>query len=144
MEDMSLDKNDENSKLKMMEILKRMHESNGICTEGDMSSEVDSDDEDNYADIADRLAGVDLDNADEVWDKLNDDERQEFVAFLQTGDVSKLIPKWEPWWSYHDSRKVKEVEEKKEYVEKCPKIREDILDFITLSVCMIFSILLNS
>lgn len=118
-----------------MEILKRTHESNGIFSEADEVGDIDSDDDENYADIAERLAGVNLDNADEVWQNLTDDERQEFVAFLKSEDVTKLIPKWEPWWDYHNSQKVKEVGECEKYREKCPKIKEDIIkDFNSMSV----------
>lgn len=61
----------------MLEILKRNH----LNDEED--SELDSDDEDDVADITNRLAGVDLDNADQVWEKLTEDEQQEFIAFLK-------------------------------------------------------------
>lgn len=61
----------------MLDILKRNHLENNVD-----DSELDSDDEE-VADIADRLAGVDLDDADQVWDKLTQDEQQEFIAFLK-------------------------------------------------------------
>ena len=57
--------------------MKRNHLENNVD-----DSELDSDDEE-VADIADRLAGVDLDDADQVWDKLTQDEQQEFIAFLK-------------------------------------------------------------
>lgn len=64
------------SKRRMEEILER----NKI---DDSCEELDSDDEPDIEDLTERLAGVDLDNADQVWDKLTEDERQEFVAFLK-------------------------------------------------------------
>lgn len=58
-----------------MEILKR-HQLE------EYSDELDSDDDD-LEDINARLKGVDLDDADQVWEKLNSDEKQEFLAFLK-------------------------------------------------------------
>lgn len=75
-EELALENNEE-AKKKMLEILKRNH----LNDEED--SELDSDDEDDVADITNRLAGVDLDNADQVWEKLTEDEQQEFIAFLK-------------------------------------------------------------
>lgn len=87
-----------------MEILKRAHEDNQIVfsdnddTFGECSgfnindfldldsadeNELDSDDEEDILDIGDRLAGIDLDDAEQVWGKLTEDEKQEFVAFLK-------------------------------------------------------------
>lgn len=87
----------------MLEILQRMHESNKISvSEDDLDvgdedepveylnfggdfhfDSLDSDDDDDFQDITDRLAGVNLDNAEEVWEKLTEDEKQDFVAFLK-------------------------------------------------------------
>lgn len=81
MKDLSLKNDTDDSKAAMMEILQRMHESNESPPDND--EPVDSDDDEACADIAERLAGIDLDKADKVWEKLTDDERQEFVAFLK-------------------------------------------------------------
>jgi hypothetical protein len=113
-EELALENNEE-AKKKMLEILKRNH----LNDEED--SELDSDDEDDVADITNRLAGVDLDNADQVWEKLTEDEQQEFIAFLKSEDVTKLIPSWDPWW-LHRSKNVEEVNSSQEYKSKCPQI----------------------
>ncbi|KAJ3650614.1 hypothetical protein Zmor_016702 [Zophobas morio] len=105
----------EESRRKMLDILKRNHLENNVD-----DSEVDSDDEE-VADIADRLAGVDLDDADQVWDKLTQDEQQEFIAFLKSEDVTKLIPSWTPWWS-HSSKTVEDVQTSSEYKKECPQL----------------------
>lgn len=60
---------------------------------------LDSDDESD-TDLAERLNGIDLDDADSVWDKLTDNERQEFEELLRKGDVTKIIIPWDPWWSF--------------------------------------------
>lgn len=96
--------------------------------------EVDSDDEEDVLDLGERLAGIDLDDADGVWEKLTNDERQEFVAFLKSEDVAKFVPKWEPWWG-QNFKKVQEVEESEKYKDGCPEIVVGIKDFKTISVC---------
>ncbi|CAH1973914.1 unnamed protein product [Acanthoscelides obtectus] len=103
MSEHNLNKNDEETKAKMLEILQRTHENNRISLSDDTESiesiecpaysvfdfingtddeECDSDDEE-VIDIGQRLNGVNLDDADQVWEKLTEDERQEFVAFLK-------------------------------------------------------------
>lgn len=118
-----LNVSDDPSQAKMMEILKKVHESNQILDNDldDEDSPLDSDDNEDVDDITERLKGIDLDNAELVWDKLTEDERQEFVAFLHSEDVTKLIPPWTPWWDYFDEKKVQEVENQ-EFKNNCPKI----------------------
>lgn len=74
----------------MSEILKRTYENNQILPEyledPDTTlenSELDSDDDQEHLDISERLAGVNLDDAEKVWEKLTEDERQDFVSFLK-------------------------------------------------------------
>lgn len=133
---------------KMMEILQRVHETNKIPsfdgldeqgyaeTQSDEEEDVlDSDDEE-FVDINERLAGIDLDNAEQVWDKLTEDERQEFVAFLRSEDVTKLIPTWEPWWMYFNKNKVEEVGDTsstEDFKSKCPKLFHPIADFNSIT-----------
>ncbi|XP_060533287.1 zinc finger HIT domain-containing protein 2 isoform X2 [Cylas formicarius] len=125
MREMNLNPDNEESKAKMMEILQRTHEGN--CSKfvdiEDLEEDLDSDD-DQYVDIAERLAGIDLDDAETVWDRLTEDEKQDFVAFLKTENVSKLIPSWEPWWLYCDSSKVTEVNAVEDFKNKCPGIAD--------------------
>lgn len=83
---------------------------------------VDSDDEEAALDLGERLAGIDLDDADKVWEKLTGDERQEFMAFLKSEDVAKYVVKWEPWWGFENVKKVQELHESKKYKEGCPVI----------------------
>lgn len=66
--------------MKMKEILKRVHEQE---QEQDAANELDSDDDEECADLGSRLAGIDLNDSEQVWAKLTSDERQEFEAFLR-------------------------------------------------------------
>lgn len=78
----------------MFEILQRIHDNNRILPDNldeydidpgiDLEEgDLDSDDDPDYLDITERLAGVNLDDAEQVWDKLTEDEKQDFVAFLK-------------------------------------------------------------
>lgn len=107
----------------------------------DQNEVIDSDDDDEIPDLGDRLAGIDLDNADKVWEKLTHDEQQEFMAFLKSEDVAKFVPKWEPWWEIKSEKKVEEVEESVKYKEKCPTIIK-IQDFKDISVCFSYLIMI--
>lgn len=98
----------------------------------DLEEDLDSDDDVDYVDIAQRLAGVNLDDPETVWGKFTDDERQDFVAFLKSEDVSKLIPSWQPWWLYRDDSKVTELNSMEDFKSKCPKVG-DVKDFASVT-----------
>lgn len=124
-----MDAPDDESQRRMLEILER--------NRFDANDEAaDSDDEEDVADLGDRLNGVDLNDADQVWEKLTHDERQEFMAFLKSEDVAKFVPQWTPWWDFNCEKKVQTVEESAKYKEKCPEIVSGIKDFNTISVCV--------
>ena len=80
------------------------HKNSQQDAEGD---DLDSDDDD---DLAERLEGVDLDDADQVWKRLTPEERLEFEKMCASGNIQNLVPEFVPWW---DSRKneVKLVQE---------------------------------
>ncbi|KAF2367627.1 Zinc finger HIT-type [Trinorchestia longiramus] len=63
--------------------------------QGEENEELDSDDDD---DLEERLKGVDLDDSDEVWSRLTEDERRQFRQLVQTGDVTAVLPPFQPWW----------------------------------------------
>lgn len=104
---------DDESRRKIEEMLER----NRFEDEEDL----DSDDAEEASGLEERLAGIDLNDAGEVWEKLTNDERQEFMAFLKSGDVSQYVPKWKPWWVAEEEGKVVEIKDCK---EGCPEVRE--------------------
>ncbi|XP_030749077.1 zinc finger HIT domain-containing protein 2 [Sitophilus oryzae] len=138
---------------KILEILKRTHENNKIVApEPDLDSDVDlddigpfsqfvdiedleedldSDDED-YIDIAERLAGVNLDDPEQIWEKLTEDEIQNFVSFLKSEDVSKLIPSWQPWWLYSEDKVTEINAGLGDFKNNCPK-PGNIKDFSSIT-----------
>lgn len=79
---------------KMVEILNRLN-----FQEGTSQDQLDSDDDDPSPDIADRLSGIDLDDADKVWEKLSANEQAAFKELVTSGGVANIIPPWEPWWT---------------------------------------------
>ncbi|XP_075233384.1 zinc finger HIT domain-containing protein 2 [Lycorma delicatula] len=117
------------SQKKMLEILKRLHEN--VIDDGDEDGDLDSDDDvvdDNDNDLVDRLKDIDLNDTDKVWNKLTDREKKEFEELLKSGDVSDILPKFEPWWNYRDDRKIIDLEEisyfENVHKKKCPNINE--------------------
>lgn len=109
----------------MVDVLKRMN------NQEESIEEEDSDDDEEPADMSERLAGVDLDQADAVWDRLTTDEKREFEELLKHGDVNSIIPDYVPWWKYwKEDRKVEEIgnedNEETKHIKKCPPIQEKI------------------
>ena len=70
-------------------------------------SDQDSDDEDS---LAARLQDVDLDNSDQIWSKLTEEERADFKRMLQSGEIATLVPDNEKgtkfWWQFYRQREL--------------------------------------
>jgi hypothetical protein len=62
--------------------------------------------------LSERLEGIDLDDADEVWKRLSAEERAEFQKMCATGNIQELVPDFVPWWdSEKSSPKIKLVQD---------------------------------
>lgn len=59
--------------------------------------ESDSDDEE-LTSINERLNGIDLNDAEQVWSSLTDSEKAEFEHLVKSGDITKIVPQYIPWW----------------------------------------------
>lgn len=75
--------------------LKRMDSITSIISDiseegGDQFGEV--------GDLADRLHGVDLKDADTIWAKLSESERRDVGKVVQTQNMTAVLPVFEPWW----------------------------------------------
>lgn len=119
---------DDESKLKMMEILKKMKADDEITD--DLVEEienVDSDDEEGI-DLHERIKDLNLNDADAVWDALTEDERNEFEAMINHGDVGAILPQWEPWWMYQKEKKLVEdvnaKDEEGQKLKQCPILKK--------------------
>lgn len=113
--------------------------------------DLDSDDDDGGEhDLAERLAEVDLNNADAVWELLTDAEQQEFKSIVHKGDIENIVKTVEPFWKQRLENKpvtdIQENEEKmKEIIMTCPTVLSNIKDFKNLSTkppakCIIYNI----
>uniref|UniRef100_A0A182TCY5 HIT-type domain-containing protein n=1 Tax=Anopheles melas TaxID=34690 RepID=A0A182TCY5_9DIPT len=126
----------------MLEILQRIEQtdaqldeesdSEGAASdpEGD-GEELDSDDEAQADELANRLHGIDLDNAAEVWDRLTSAEKEEFQRFIDNGDIAKMLPEPTIWWAQEykvDLVQPAEVRSQQEakLLEACPKVVTNI------------------
>ncbi|KAJ8686805.1 hypothetical protein QAD02_022599 [Eretmocerus hayati] len=93
----------------------------------DYDADLDSDDE-NLPSLEKRLQNVNLDDADELWSCLTDSEKQEFRALIQSGEATKVLPDWNPWWTYTVKKKLvqdlSEVDQSQNHKSCCPKILE--------------------
>ncbi|KAK7573765.1 hypothetical protein V9T40_010956 [Parthenolecanium corni] len=130
-DELKLDQLDPESKNKMVDILKRFQNQDL----DDFYPENDSDD-DSIPDLSERIENIDLDDSDEVWSRLTEQEKLEFNAILNSGDLTDLIPEYEPWWNKRYQKKIEELEsfldQIKEYEKICPPL-QPIVPFNTLS-----------
>lgn len=133
---------DAESKQKMIDILTKMQQHDFKEDEDFTDSDenrIDSDDEE-AVDLQNRIEGLNLDNADEVWNALTEEEKNEFTAFVSAGDVGTVIPQWEPWWLFKKKGKlIEEVQNidklEEEALKKCPMLKKvSKLSELTVSV----------
>ncbi|XP_010484143.1 PREDICTED: zinc finger HIT domain-containing protein 2-like [Camelina sativa] len=92
-------RSDDQTKTKMLEILKRFHEE-----DGGIDSITDDDDEGSILpeEIMQRIM-----NGDEVsLDDLSLEERKGFQRALASGELSKMIEPWDPWWLRASARTI--------------------------------------
>lgn len=55
-------------------------------------------------DLADRLSGLEIDklSEEELWELLNNKEKESFVSLMKDGALGGLVPLWKPWWEEHE------------------------------------------
>lgn len=55
-------------------------------------------------DLADRLSGLDIDklSEEELWEVLNNEEKETFMGLVKGGGLGGLVPLWKPWWEEHE------------------------------------------
>jgi len=117
-------------KQSMMDILQRMNKEEEEDSESD-----DSDDDEEPIELAERLQGIDLDNAAEVWDKLSKEERKQFDELVKSGDLASVLPEYEPWWKVKVKvPKIKDLADPDDesYKENCPEVNQSIVNFNTI------------
>lgn len=131
---------------RMYQILKRMESvqstASGI-SDFDISDieELDSDDEAPSSDLSKRLEGINLNDADAIWSKLTDAERQEFGKVVSSEDASSILPPFTPWWEtkiqkvlIEDMNSNDDTTTEHQYATlDHPEVISSIADFTTLS-----------
>lgn len=141
MKELSSGNFDPESKRKMQEILRRHYENNQGMDINQSEDQLDSDDDDDLPDLSDRLKNVDLDDVDKIWGLLGEHEKQEFESLVRSGDLTKLVPIWAPWWENKIEKKLVEdlnSQQKANYQEQCPTLLSKIKTFSEISVSLIF------
>lgn len=73
--------------------------------QGENLEDVDDDGNDDE-DIAERLKDIDINDADEVWQRLTSAEKEEFKKLVSSGDIMKLMPDFKPWWLIKENSKI--------------------------------------
>ncbi|KAG4078199.1 hypothetical protein HA402_002251, partial [Bradysia odoriphaga] len=120
---------------RMYAMLKRMesHDSTGSDIEDFDIEEFDSDDDElTELDLNTRLTGIDLNNADAIWDKLTSDEKHEFEKIATSDDAMNLLPLYEPWWT-REKKLIEEISPDAQNIRSPPEILENIVNFDTIS-----------
>jgi hypothetical protein len=118
------DKTSISSRSHMIDVLKKMQREEELENDSDEEG-IDSDDDE--LDLADRVAGLDLDDADAIWNNLTETERKEFERLVETGDIEKMVPKFEAWWEKKADEKFVIVvgegdKEFEDIMKACPEI----------------------
>lgn len=133
---------DTNGKADMIKILQNLNEtSEYIDPLDDFTDEppVDSDDE-SEEDLAERIKGVNLNDADALWDKLTDGERQQFQSLIDSGEITELLPTTEPWYMNEDGLNNPKISDKiSEYSNLSSKPPADSIKFNLLNILAAYS-----
>ncbi|XP_049536311.1 zinc finger HIT domain-containing protein 2 [Anopheles darlingi] len=124
----------------MMDILQRIEQQADDGDDDDdeecveEKGELDSDDDEQEADLTARLNGIDLDDAEKVWEHLTNAEKEEFQRMLENGEIMSVVPEVEMWWTKPykidliqplDSRSLQE----QHLLSSCPPVWGKIADF---------------
>ena len=72
----------------MLEILKKLEEGGGDEVEGGEGTRS----------LEERLAGLDLENTELVWEQLTLSEKNEFQELVKSGRMGHLLSVYTPWW----------------------------------------------
>ena len=75
------------------------YEGAGDDDDDDDDDGTEEDETENVSDLASRLDGVVLDSTDEVWARLTERERKEFLRAVTDGRLAAdHVGVWQPWW----------------------------------------------
>ncbi|XP_061354774.1 uncharacterized protein LOC133299331 isoform X2 [Gastrolobium bilobum] len=106
---------DEQTKHKMLDILKRFHS----------EEEMDSMDED-YSTLSEEIMEKVLSGEEISFDDLSLEEKKQFHRAIACGELSKMIKPWDPWWSKPSARNIRLSKEGTQLVQ--PLSEQELLD----------------
>lgn len=118
---MTARKGSDESQRKMLDMLKKLEEQ-----DREIQDEIEAED------LEDRLGDLDIISAEPeaVWSVLTDKERKEFESAVKSGEISKVINIWVPWWSVRKDKerrmKIEEVHEANHVTRESPSIPEGV------------------
>lgn len=98
-----LQQSGEGSATEIEDILGKLEEiGGGALIPGDTDEDAES--AQGELDLADRLSGLEIDklSEEELWELLNNKEKESFVSLMKDGALGGLVPLWKPWWEEHE------------------------------------------
>ncbi|OWM72196.1 zinc finger HIT domain-containing protein 2 isoform X1 [Punica granatum] len=98
------------TKRKMLDILKRLHSE-------EEEEEEDSMDEDGVDSLSEETIRKILSGDQISFDDLSAEERKRFQRALASGELSKMIEPWDPWWFKPSARKIRLGQEGNQLVQ---------------------------
>ncbi|XP_027361106.1 zinc finger HIT domain-containing protein 2 isoform X2 [Abrus precatorius] len=107
---------DEQTKSKMLDILKRFHS----------EEDLDGMDED-YSTLSEEIMKKNLSGQEISFDDLSLEEKKRFHRAIAYGELSKMIKPWDPWWSKPSARKIRLSKEGTRLVQPLP-VQESLDD----------------
>jgi len=119
-------KGSDEDKEKITNILKNMKAHDNSTTSPNNNDNNDNNDDDNALAISSRLEGVDLDDADALWERLSVQEKDMFQMYVTKGNLN-FVPTWKPWWCGEKRSLVVELDRKKVASDKSlPKLLKQL------------------
>ncbi|XP_062146496.1 uncharacterized protein LOC133854353 [Alnus glutinosa] len=102
---------DDQTKRKMLDILKRLHS----------EEETDSMDEDDSTSLSEEIIQKILSGDQVCFDDLSVEEKKRFQRALASGELSKMIEPWDPWWLKPSARTISLSKEGTQLVQPLDK-----------------------
>lgn len=80
---------------------------------------------------------MDLNDPDEVWGKLNEDEKDKFHGLIESGKIMEYVSDdWNPWWVSAESHRIQEMDAATDRLAfEIPLVKSDIISLSKLTVC---------
>ncbi|XP_052868944.1 zinc finger HIT domain-containing protein 2 [Anopheles cruzii] len=107
--------------------------------DGESDGLLDSDDEEEAPDLAVRLAGINLDDATNVWEHLTSAEKEEFERMMENGEIMSIVPEPDVWWTkaykvdlVQPSAAPERSQQEQQLLSACPPVWGKIANFNAL------------